>query len=134
MKRRRFFLVLASLPVAAAGPGTGLRGRLVQDPLRPPGLKTPDGKLVELEGDEATVGVLRDPRLRNEDFEVLGAFTGPGKFRIDPIHDRALFVYRGGTRLVVTYWCETCAIRTYTPGICQCCQEDTALDPRDPGL
>jgi hypothetical protein len=35
---------------------------------------------------------------------------------------------------MVTYWCEVCAIRTYTPGECMCCQENTELDLRDPDL
>jgi hypothetical protein len=134
MERRRFFLLLGSLRLPAAGPRTALRGRLAQSPLKPPMLRTPDGKMVELQGDEATMGVLRDTRLKDDDFEALGEFTGADRFRIDPIHERAMFVYRGGKRLVITYWCETCAIRTYTPGICICCQEETELDPRDPAL
>jgi hypothetical protein len=53
---------------------------------------------------------------------------------VDPIHLKAMFVYRGGRRLVVTYWCAICSIRTFTPGTCVCCQEETDLDPRDPAL
>jgi hypothetical protein len=134
VKRRRFVLLLGTLPLLADGQKTVLRGRLVQDPLKPPALRTTDGKIVELLGDEATIGVLRDRRLKDDDFEVLGEFIGPAKFRVAPIHERALWVYQGGKRLVITYWCDTCGIRTYTPGICECCQEETALDPRDPAL
>jgi hypothetical protein len=71
--------------------------------------------------------VLKDARLAGSDFEVVGQAEG-GQFTIGPIHTRALFTYRDGKRLMVTYWCETCAIRTYTPGLCWCCREETALD------
>ena len=33
---------------------------------------------------------------------------------------------------MVTYWCEVCAIRSYTPGLCVCCRDETTLDLRDP--
>jgi hypothetical protein len=33
---------------------------------------------------------------------------------------------------VITYWCDVCSIRTYTPGKCWCCQQETTLDLRDP--
>ena len=33
---------------------------------------------------------------------------------------------------VITYWCDVCSIRTYTPGPCWCCQKETLLDLRDP--
>lgn len=111
-----------------------MRGRLVQEEGQPPRIRTTEGRLVTLEGDPPTLGVLRDERLRAEDFEALGAFTGPDKFTVLPIHERAMFVWRKGKRLVITYWCDVCAIRTYSPGLCQCCQEPTALDPRDPAL
>jgi hypothetical protein len=33
---------------------------------------------------------------------------------------------------MVTYWCQVSYIRTYAPGECWCCQDDTALDLKDP--
>jgi hypothetical protein len=54
-----------------------------------------------------------------------------GVFVVDPIHKKAMFVVRGGKRLFVTYWCDICSIRTYTPGKCWCCQEETELDIRE---
>ncbi|HUS06612.1 MAG TPA: hypothetical protein VMZ52_09965, partial [Bryobacteraceae bacterium] len=97
-----------------------------------PALQGADGKLTLLSGDEPTLGVLKDARLAGADFEALGHATGAGQFTIDPIHTRALFVHKDGKRLMVTYWCDICYIRTYTPGNCWCCQEDTRLDLRDP--
>jgi hypothetical protein len=107
--------------------------------LRGQQVKTLRGKLsgaaelggVKLEGDESTMGVLHDPRLRGMEIAVIGEQISPDAFRIRPIHERALFVHKDGKRLFVTYWCEVCAIRTYTPGKCVCCQDDTALDLKE---
>ena len=92
------------------------------------------GDLGEMFVDVAGEHVRQQPRVHAELFEAAGVETPPDVFRIDPIHKKAMFVVRGGKPLVITYWCEVCAIRTYSPGKCQCCQEETALDPRDPAL
>jgi len=105
-----------------------VRGRLRQPEGEPPVLETPDGRTIGLEGDEPTEGVLRDKRLGGVEVEFVGHFKEPGLFAIDPIHKRALFTYKNGKRLVITYYCDVCAIRFYTPGICWCCQEETRLD------
>ena len=90
--------------------------------------------MVELEADGPSTAVLRDARLKEEDFEVVGRFRTPSLLVVDPIHERALFVWRGGKRLVVTYWCDVCSIRAWSPGRCQCCQEEMRVDLRDPSL
>lgn len=97
-------------------------------------LKLTDGRLVTLSGDAETTAVLRDGRLGQDEFELRGRFTAPDAFAIDPIHTRSIFVWRGERKLAVTYWCDVCAIRAWTPGKCQCCQDDMALDLRDPKL
>ena len=132
MERRRFLVLLPAVAaVARADAGRALRGRLGKNPGGLPAIDS-NGKLTALEGDPDTLGVLNDARLAGSDFEVVGAATPSGTFRIDPIHKRALFTYRSGKRLMVTYWCDVCAIRTYTPGMCWCCREDTALDLIEP--
>ncbi len=137
MISRRFLLTLPALwPSAQAGKNEKetLRGRLRQDEKLPPALVTRDGRTVTLEADSPSEAVLRDRRLASEDFEVVGRFRAPDVFVVDPIHERALFVWRGGRRLVVTYWCDVCSIRAWSPGRCQCCQEEMRLDLRDPAL
>lgn len=136
MTRRRFSAILLFTPVAAIGAEgrTTVAGRLQHSAGGPVTLKTTDGRLITLEGDIATLAVLRDPRVIREEFEAVGEWKSPDRFVIDPIHRKALFIRRGGELLVITYWCEICAIRTYAPGRCQCCQDETALDPRDPKL
>ncbi|MBI5283023.1 MAG: hypothetical protein HY858_15160 [Candidatus Solibacter usitatus] len=133
MTRRLLLSFVALLPRLRAAQQV-VRGRLRQDPSLPPAITLRDGAVVVLEADAATAGVLRDARLKDDDFEAQGRFAAPRRFVVDPIHLRALFVHRAGRRLVVTYWCAVCAVRAWTPGPCQCCQDEMALDPRDPAL
>ena len=119
------------MPALLPGAPATLRGTLATTPDGKPALKTADGKLTALTGDDDTLGVLKDKRLAGADFELIGEQTGD-QFKVGPIHTRAMFVHKGGKRLAVTYWCDVCAIRTYTPGICWCCREETELDLRDP--
>jgi hypothetical protein len=132
MQRRTF--ILAALPFALfaqqSGQRTNVRGRLLQGPA----IRTADGKRITLEADAPSLAVLEDERVAKEEFIAVGEYAAPERFRLDPIHKKAMFVVRDGKPLVITYWCEVCAIRTYSPGKCQCCQEDTELDPRDPAL
>lgn len=119
--RRGFlFLVLCTASAADAAP-TSLRGKLRA------GRPAKVGE-VEVSGDADTLGVLADERLDGEDFEVLGEPKDATHFEAEKIHTRSLFVHKGGKRLMVTYWCDVCYIRTYTPGICWCCQKYTDLD------
>lgn len=124
----------AAAVLARVAERESVRGRLRQDPSRKPAILTREGRVVELEADEASEAVLRDVRLKEEEFEVLGRFRTPQLFVVDPIHEKALFVWRGGKRLVVTYWCDVCSIRAWHPGRCQCCQEEMRVDLRDPSL
>ncbi|HEY3743141.1 MAG TPA: hypothetical protein VGL53_25010 [Bryobacteraceae bacterium] len=133
MNRRGFIFLLTSsgLVVAKATESTAsLRGRLkAGDPAAIIASNSP--KPILLTGDSDTNGVLGDARLDGTDFEVLGHFTDPGHFDVDKIHTRSLFVHKDGKRLMVTYWCDVCYIRTYTPGKCWCCQKYTDLDLRE---
>lgn len=117
----------------AAGAAKSLRGQLRQTEGGAATLELQDKRSIALAGDEPTIGVLNDPRLKDADFEVMGHFDGAARFAIDKIHTRSLFAHQDGKRLMVTYWCEICYIRTYTPGDCWCCQEWTTLDLREPG-
>jgi hypothetical protein len=127
---RRDFLALVPVALVAQG-GNSVKGKLTKDASGNPALRTQDGKVLPLTGDTETTGVLKDERLQEADFEVVGKMNG-STFAIDPIHTAALYVHKGGKRLRVTYWCDVCAIRTYTPGLCWCCREETALDLREP--
>lgn len=116
---------------AASVPGLSIRGKLERSQDQKPALEVSPNKLVYLDGDQATLGVLNDQRLRGADFEVIGHFNSPDHFEIDLIHTRSMFVHKDGKRLMITYWCDVCYIRTYTPGTCVCCQKYTDLDLRE---
>jgi hypothetical protein len=131
----RYCLVLfalGALACLAEGPApASVKGTLNQQPGKP-ALETAGHKIVFLDGDAPVRGVLEDKRLAGADLQAMGRFTAPDHFQIDPIHTRPLRVFKDGKPKLVTYWCETCSIRTWTPGKCWCCQEETALDLRDP--
>ena len=126
-------LCLAAAACLAQSPKPAtVRGTLVQRPGQPPAVATSDHGMVSLAGDQPTNGVLTDPRLAGFDLEAKGRFTAPDQFQVDPIHTKAMFIRRNGQLKVITYWCDVCSIRTYTPGPCWCCQKETLLDLRDP--
>lgn len=131
MSRRSLLLaLLTAMRGAAAVPGLAIRGRLVQSADHKPALALPGQKLVGLTGDEPTMGVLNDKRLAGMELEAIGHFNSPDQFEVDPIHTKALFVHKDGKKLSISYWCDVCYIRTYSPGICVCCQKYTDLDLR----
>jgi hypothetical protein len=132
VNRRELLLGLVlSIPVLAEDAQTSLRGKLTKGPNGTPALKTADGKLIFLEGDKSTTGVLNDKRLAGDDFELIGHFVAPDRFRVGPIYKKSMFVHKDGKKFMITYWCDVCSIRTYTPGPCWCCQRETALDLRE---
>jgi len=129
-------LVLATLCAAACAaasdvPGISIRGKLTHAPSNQPALDPGNHKLIYLSGDHDTMDVLNDARLAGSDFEAIGHFTEPDHFTIGPITSKSIFVHKDGKRLVITYWCDICYIRTYSPGKCVCCQKETDLDLRE---
>jgi hypothetical protein len=136
MRKMRLGILIALLPlvaIEAAGEGASvpLRGKLVQQEGKPPAIVTAERKTVYLSSGDEIQKLLEDKRLAGSDFEAMGHFTATDRFAVDPVHTRPVFVYKNGKRLYVTYWCEVCAIRTYSPGKCWCCQQDTHLDFRE---
>ena len=115
----------------AASPSSTIRGKLRQPAGAPPILVTNEGKRIELAGDKDTTSVLQDKRLAGMDLELKGHFEKADRFVADPIYTKAMHVHKDGKSLFITYWCEVCHIRTYTPGICMCCQAETELDLRE---
>ncbi len=122
--------VACALRTISAAESAVIQGVLKQAEGKPPALDTGE-RQIPLDGDPDTKGVLNDKRLAGAKLELKGTFLPAGTFLVDPIHTRALYVHKDGKRLFVTYWCEVCSIRTYTPGKCWCCQDDTALDLRE---
>ena len=123
-------ILCAQAPATETPKPESARGTLVQRDGKP-ALETADHKTIWLEGDDAITDVINDERLRGMDFEALGHFTSPDHFQIEPSFQRPLYVHKDGKRLMVTYWCGTCYIRTYRPGECWCCHKYTDLDLRE---
>ncbi len=108
---------------------SSLRGKLHTG--EKPVLVLPDGRRADLAADAETKQVLNDGRIEGVDFEVLGHWESAARFTVNPMHMHAMFVHKDGKRLFVTYWCDVCSIRTYTPGLCWCCRKETDLDLRE---
>jgi hypothetical protein len=124
-------LAALSLHATTAPKSETVRGKLVVGSGVAPVLETAGHQRIALDGDAPTRKVLHDPRVNGFQVEARGHYTAPGKFLIDPQHTRALVVMDGGKPKMITYWCDVCSIRAYTPGPCVCCQKDTDLDLRD---
>jgi hypothetical protein len=122
-------LIVLALPVFAQ-PKTSLRGKLASSGGKAV-LETAQGP-IPLEGDEDTSKVLKDKRLDGMEAEAVGHFAQPGRFLLDPSYTKNLWILKDGKKLMVTYWCPVCSIRTYTPGECMCCHQETQLDLREP--
>ena len=126
-------LALAALGFAADArqPAT-VRGKLIVQDGQPAAVQTAEGRKVQLDGDDSTRKVLADPRLNGFEIQAKGQFDSTGHFVIDPIHTHSLLVNQSGHLKLVSYWCDVCTIRSYTPGPCVCCQKETTLDLTDP--
>lgn len=121
--------MLIVAPALAIEPDAeAVRGKLIAGPA----VRSSNGQTIALSGDDPTMLVLADERLAGADFEAHGHTRAPNQFTIDKIHTRSLFAYRNGKKLMVTYWCDVCYIRTFSPGVCWCCQDYTKLDLIDP--
>lgn len=123
---------IAALCYAADPQSTTVRGKLVIREGQPAAVQTAQGKKIPLDGDDSTRKVLADPRLDGFEIQAKGHYDSAGRFTIDPIHTHALLVNKDGHLKLVSYWCDVCTIRAYTPGPCVCCQRETSLDLIDP--
>lgn len=125
-------MLAGALLLAAAEPKTvTIEGKLLIRAGAPAVLEIAPNQSIELDGDAPTRKVLHDERVSSMQAQVTGHYTARAKFLIDPQHKRALLVRKDGKLKMITYWCEVCGIRAYTPGPCVCCQGETDLDLRD---
>jgi hypothetical protein len=135
MEPMRFCLCLlafgALVFAADNGETTTLRGKLSVRAGKATVVES-EGRSVVIEGDEFESKVLADSRLNGFEIEAKGRFTSPDHFTLNPSHTHPMLVRQNGKLKLVTYWCEICSIRAYTPGPCVCCQRETTVDLRDP--
>lgn len=122
-------LVAAVCLCLAPSEAATLRGKLVEPGDRPPAIETAAHKLVVVGGDPQTLAVLGDARLAGADLELLGEFKTPALFVVGSFYtSKSMFVRKDGKKYTISYWCPVCSIRSYTPGRCVCCQQETHLD------
>src|SRR5262249_32858970 len=116
MRSCLFLLVAGGMLLCAAEPKTEtIEGKLTIRLGGPARLETADHKVIELDGDTPTRKVLHDERINGMEAHATGHFTASGKFLVDPQFKRALLVRKDGHLKMITYWCEVCGIRAYTP-------------------
>jgi len=112
----------------AQTPAETLRGSLRQTQDKPPVIET-GGRVISLAGEPETMAVLGDHRLAGADLELHGEFKNPALFAVGPFYtSKSVLVHKNGKKYTISYWCPVCSIRTYTPGKCMCCQQETQLD------
>jgi hypothetical protein len=113
----------------AQTPASTVRGKLLQAEGKPPAIETGAAQRISLDGEPESMTVLRDHRLVGADLELHGEFKTPAAFVVGSFYtSKSMLVHRDGKKYTISYWCPVCSIRTYTPGKCMCCQEETHLD------
>ena len=121
------FVAFLSLALAQS-PASAIRGKLLDAEGRPV-IETGAQKRVALDGEPETMAVLKDSRLAGADMELHGEFKTPALFVVGSFYtSKSMHVHRNGKKYTISYWCPVCSIRTYTPGKCMCCQQETHLD------
>ncbi len=119
----------AANSTVAAGPNE-IRGRLLQPQSGPVSLDTGSVK-IEIKADKDSDMVLHDPRLAPLDIALHGHLIDATHFQLDPFFRKPIYAVKNGKELLVTYYCDVCSIRYYTPGRCVCCQQETRVDLHD---
>jgi hypothetical protein len=81
-------------------------------------LRTGDGVLHRLSPTDPRVVMLTDKRVRSRELQITAWQDEDGELAI--VH---LYSVIDGQLHEPYYYCETCSIRSYTPGPCWCCQK-----------
>jgi hypothetical protein len=89
-------------------------------------LVTATGEVHPLVRDVRSRGFFMDKRLRDREME-LHVHKYPGLPFVRLID---AYSFKNGAKHQVDYWCDICAITTYQPGPCPCCQDEIQLRER----
>lgn len=85
------------------------------------GLKDSSGRVYPLKADKSLDTLRTEPRIQSKDFQLT----------LRPIQNSSLFeiinarFFRDGKLYEFYYYCEVCNIKTYHPGLCMCCRQET---------
>jgi hypothetical protein len=89
-------------------------------------LVTGNGEIYPLVRDVRSRGFFLDKRFRDRPVELhLQRFA-----KLPFVRLLDAFAIQAGKRCALEYWCSICAITTYEPGPCPCCQEPIAMRER----
>ena len=89
-------------------------------------LVTDSGEVHPLVKDVRSRGFWMDKRLRDRPMELhVHKFPGLPFVRVIDTHS-----FKDGKKFAVDYWCTVCAITTFEPGPCPCCQDEIELRER----
>jgi hypothetical protein len=89
-------------------------------------LVTTAGEVHPLVRDVRSRGFFLDKRLRDREMELhVHKYAGLPFVRVIDAYS-----FRNGKKHQVDYWCDICAITTYQPGPCPCCQDEIQLRER----
>jgi hypothetical protein len=86
-------------------------------------LVTDSGEVVPIVKDLRSRGLFMDERLRDRAME-LEVHRYP---KLPFVQVIEVYSLKGGKRYRVDYWCDVCAISTFQPGPCPCCQAEITL-------
>ena len=112
---------LCAVAAVAADPTTTVTGKLVPD-TKAPQLKAAGKSYRLVAADDYTGHVLHTTQLAGREVRLEGRWKDGNTFEVQ----RALTV-REGRLYKVIWYCDTCAISSYRPGRCDCCQQPTEL-------
>ena len=89
-------------------------------------LVTDSGDVYPLIKDVRSRGFFMDKRLRDRPMElVVHKYPGMPFVRLIDVYS-----FKDGKKYKVDYWCTLCAITTFQPGPCPCCQDEIQLRER----
>lgn len=110
-----------SLKEAPQKTEAALTGRLARQNGGPV-LKVKDKTYRLVSTNEYANSILREERVGGREFRLEGRWKASDTFDVE-----RLFTLRDGKLFKVTYYCHVCAITSYKPGRCDCCQEPTEV-------
>jgi hypothetical protein len=120
----------ASSATAGSAAASEIRGKLIQPASGPVSIDTGSAK-IEIKADNDSNSVLHDSRLAPLEIALHGHPIDATHFQLDPFYQKPIYAVKNGKEMLVTYYCDVCSIRYYTPGRCVCCQQETRVDLHD---
>jgi hypothetical protein len=108
------------MPMSAEKGEVSIQGKLVVESGKPVVLESAGGTVRLTSDNESIAATLQDSHVSGRELKLVGRGKGDGSFEV-----RDFFVVHGDKLFRLIYFCDTCNITTFSPGICLCCQQPT---------